>query len=200
MDKITKNPDHENITDLLSRKLERNNCDVPLQMENDHQPAAVMILLTQFDGEWHILFTQRTDAVTYHKGQVAFPGGAWETSDSCLRETALRETYEEIGIDREGISILGSMQPVKTITGYYIIPYVGIISWPYEVTIQEQEVESVFTIPFDWLINEKNRAEKEYYDIKNNIRRNVLFYQEYDGHLLWGITAMLTVSLLDLLK
>jgi len=200
MNKQPKSDNIKNINALLYGNLYRNNCDVPPEIDNGYQPAAVMILLTQYKGEWHILFTQRTDTVSDHKGQVAFPGGAWETSDSCLRETALRETYEEIGVRREDINIFGSMPPVQTVTGYYIVPYVGIISWPYEVIIQEREVESIFLIPFNWLINEENRSEKEYMDIKHNIRRDVLFYQEYDGHVLWGITAMLTVSLLELLK
>lgn len=192
--------DFDRLNEILVRNLEQNNCDTPPAMDGGWHPAAVMILLANINGDLHILYTQRTDKVTDHKGQVAFPGGAWESSDQCLLETAFRETYEEIGIKRESIRILGSMPPVHTITGYCIVPYVGLLSYPIPLTIQEEEVESVFTIPCKWLDKEENRCEKEYEDKKFNIKRNVLFYDEFEGHVLWGITAMLTVSLLALLK
>jgi 8-oxo-dGTP pyrophosphatase MutT (NUDIX family) len=190
-------------SDLINKldgKLDHNYCDVPPDRNDGYFPAAVMILFVRENDQWNILFTQRTHSVRDHKGQVSFPGGAWEDQDLCLKETALRETFEEIGIKKEEIQILGSMPPVKTISNYVITPFVGLISPELKFHLEPAEVESVFSIPFAWLADESNREEREFIDSNSNIHRNVIFYKEYGGHLLWGITAMLTIKILELIK
>jgi 8-oxo-dGTP pyrophosphatase MutT (NUDIX family) len=188
------------ILSQLEDKLDHNICDVPPVMDDGYLPAAVMILLARENDAWNILFTQRTDSVRDHKGQVSFPGGAWEKKDPCLKDTAVRETYEEIGVHQGDIRVFGSMPPMKTITKYYITPFIGTIPWPYLLNIEQKEVERAFLIPLSWLLDDANREEREFEDKVLNIRRDVTFYKEYDGHLLWGITAMLTVKFLELLK
>jgi 8-oxo-dGTP pyrophosphatase MutT (NUDIX family) len=184
----------------LQDKLDHNICDVPPSMNDGYFPAAVIILLVKENDTWNILYTQRTESVRDHKGQVSFPGGAWEDQDPCLKDTAIRETYEEIGVRKGDIRVLGSLPPMRTITNYYITPFIGTIPWPYPLQLEKQEVERAFLIPLSWLLDKSNREEREFEDISLKIRRDVTFYKEYDGHLLWGITAMLTVKFLELLK
>lgn len=188
------------ILEILDHKLEHNICDVPPDTIEGYSPAAVLILLVKDHDHWSILYTQRTNSVRDHKGQVSFPGGAWEECDPCLKDTALRETTEEIGINVNGIKVFGSLPGYKTITNYYITPFIGTMSWPVKLQLETEEVESVFLIPITWLMDKKNREDREFVDKAMNIHRNVPFFKEFDGHLLWGITAMLTIRLIDLLK
>lgn len=185
---------------LLESRLDHHVCDVLPEQDDGYYPAAVMILLVRANSTWNILFTQRTENVRDHKGQVSFPGGAWEQEDLCLRDTALRETVEEIGIKPEDVQVIGSLSPEKTVTGYYIVPFIGLIEWPYPFKLQEQEVERVFVLPLDWLKDEANQEEREFTVPDRNIKRKAVFYKEKDGYLLWGITAMLTIRLLELIK
>jgi 8-oxo-dGTP pyrophosphatase MutT (NUDIX family) len=184
----------------LDGKLDHNFCDVPPDRDEGYFPAAVLVLFMRKKEQWHILYTQRTQSVRDHKGQVSFPGGVWEDQDLCLKETALRETFEEIGIKKEDIQIIGSLSPIKTISNYTITPFVGLISSELHFHLEKAEVESVFSIPIIWLADESNREEREFIDKSSNVHRNVVFYKEYNGHILWGITAMLTIKLLELIK
>lgn len=184
----------------LEEKLDHNFCDLPLSQIDGYIPAAVLILFIRENDSWNILYTQRTNSVRDHKGQVSFPGGAWENQDLCLKETALRETFEEIGIKKEEIQILGSIPPINTISNYTITPFVGLISPDLHYQLEKAEVESVFSIPIAWLADETNREEREFKDSNSNFHRNVIFYKEYGGHIVWGITAMLSMKILELLK
>ncbi|HWQ04508.1 MAG TPA: CoA pyrophosphatase [Longilinea sp.] len=165
---------------------------------NDHRKAAVLIPLLQHDGEWHLLFIRRSVEVQDHKGQVAFPGGAIETWDENAIAAALRETWEEIGLPKESIRILGQMSGRNTITRYYISPIVGVIPWPSTILMQTSEVSRVFTIPLKWLAMPENHSIKEVIR-PNGAREPVYYFKEYDGELLWGITAAMTLHLLQLI-
>lgn len=158
--------------------------------------AAVLIpLVRQADG-WHLLFTRRTDRVESHKGQVSFPGGGCDEGESTPEETALREAEEEIGIEPRNVRILGRLVNLITITGFRITPVVGVIQWPAVFRVGQDEVERVFTIPLDWLADSRNRWE---FPILGR-NRSLIAYHPYDGELLWGATARMTVDLLKALN
>src|SRR2546429_1587695 len=72
-------------------------------------PAAVLILVCDRNGEPQIIFTERTNHVEHHKGQISFPGGACDEADDCLETTALRETFEEIGVVPDHVHIVGQL-------------------------------------------------------------------------------------------
>src|SRR5262245_56549999 len=91
------------------------------------KPAAVLVPFLEKEGETYLLFTRRTESVRDHKGQISFPGGARDPGDPSLRETALRETEEEIGVPRHAVEVLGELDDYVTVTNYMITPYVGII-------------------------------------------------------------------------
>jgi 8-oxo-dGTP pyrophosphatase MutT (NUDIX family) len=153
--------------------------------------AAAILLPLAWDGdEWHILYTRRTDIVEHHKGQVSFPGGATDPQDTSPEETALREAEEEIGLHRSDVRILGRMGEMLTVTNFIVTPIVGVIPWPYAFKVHTIEVDRVFTLPLAWLANRENWQEF----IRQETRYSVITYFPYDGELLWGVTARITVE------
>lgn len=157
--------------------------------------AAVLVPLVWYDEEWHLLFTRRTDRVESHKGQVSFPGGACDEGETTPEQTALREADEEIGIQPAGIKVLGRLANLITISYFRVTPVVGVVRWPTVFRVGEHEVARVFTIPLAWLANESNRWQ---FEIPGR-NRSVIAYHPYDGELLWGATARMTVDFLKVL-
>ena len=157
--------------------------------------AAVLVPLVWQDEEWHLLFTRRTDRVESHKGQVSFPGGACDEGETSAEQTALREADEEIGIHPNDVRILGRLANLITISYFRVTPVVGVVRWPAVFRVGEHEVARVFTIPLTWLANESNRWQ---FEIPGS-NRSVIAYHPYDGELLWGATARMTVDFLKVL-
>jgi 8-oxo-dGTP pyrophosphatase MutT (NUDIX family) len=106
--------------------------------------AAVLMPLLWNDGEWHLLFTRRTERVESHKGQVSFPGGACHDGEKIPEQTALRETQEEIGIQPRDVRVLGRLTSMATISHFLVTPIVGVIPWPYVFRPEQAEVARIF--------------------------------------------------------
>ena len=169
--------------------------EIDLTSETRLKCAAVLIPLLRQGGEWHLLFTRRTDKVESHKGQVSFPGGACDEGETTPEETALREANEEVGIDPQKVRVLGHIMNMITITSFRVIPVVGIIEWPTVLLLGKDEVERVFTIPLLWLADKNNRWE---FSMPGR-NRSLIVYHPFDGELLWGATARMTVDFLKVL-
>ena len=157
--------------------------------------AAVLVPLVWQDDEWHLLYTRRTNTVESHKGQVAFPGGACEEEETTPEQTALREAEEEIGLNPNDVRVLGRLANMITISYFRVTPVVGVVKWPNVFRVGEQEVARVFTIPLGWLANPSNRWQFE----RPEMKRPLIAYHPYDGELLWGATARMTVDFLSIL-
>ena len=158
--------------------------------------AAVLIPLLAKGGEWHVLVTQRTETVGHHKGQISFPGGSCEPDDGDTLFTALRETCEEIGVSSEQVEVLGSLDDFPTTTGFVVTPFVGVIPYPVAYCINEKEVAAVVEVPLSFLQDPDNlRVEqREFQD-----RTIDMVYWNYGPYTIWGATAYMLKSLLDLL-
>ena len=169
--------------------------EIQLNEEISLKCAAVLIPLVWHDDEWHVLFTRRTDRVESHKGQVSFPGGACDEGETTAEETALREAEEEIGIPPEDVRVLGRLSNLITITYFRVTPVVGVIRWPAVFRVGEHEVARIFTIPLAWLANPSNRWQFEV----PGTGRSLIAYHPYDGELLWGATARMTVDFLNVI-
>lgn len=158
--------------------------------------AAVLIPLFREGGAWSVLYTRRNEALPEHGGQVAFPGGRSDAEDRTPEATALREAYEELKILPQDVVILGQLPPIRTISNYCVTPVVGMIPWPYSFTLAADEVSRVFSIPLRWL------AEKE--NIELRLRQlpgqkkplTVVYFRPFQGELLWGVSAEITLTLL----
>lgn len=150
--------------------------------------SAVLMPLFCKQGQYHLLFTERSDTVDSHKGQVCFPGGKYEAFDSSLLQTALRETEEEISLRAEDVEILGELDDIPTLTSDYVIsPFVGFIPHPYPFRADSKEIREIFSVPLSFLTDEAN------------FREDFYSYQ-YEGHLIWGATARILRQFIDLLK
>ena len=163
--------------------------------------AAVLIPLLRKEGAWHLLLIRRSqNHRDPHSGQVAFPGGASDASDSGPVETALREASEEIGLKPQDVLILGHLDEVMTITSYRVCPVVGVIPWPYPLYLAENEVSRVFTIPLNWLADPSNRRTQLRFLPAPYNPIPVTYYQSYDGEVLWGASAGFILRLLRVLS
>lgn len=166
-----------------------------LQEENLTR-AAVLIPLFLKDGEYHILFTQRTEEVEHHKGQISFPGGRCDPGDHGLLETALREAQEEMGILREDVRILGELDDTCTFSDFCVSPFVGLIPYPYPFRVNPREIAEVIEVPLAGLLDERIFREE------NRERKGMpfpVYFYEYGPYTIWGATARILKQLLDLL-
>ena len=158
--------------------------------------AAVLIPMVWWKDEWQLVFTRRADTVEHHKGQVSFPGGGCELDEVTPEATALREAKEEIGLVPEDVRLLGRMNDIITITRYRVTPIVGVIPWPYPFRPEPAEVARVFTIPLLWLADRANWDEQPINREGINRPFPVVRYRPYDGEILWGASARITLDLL----
>lgn len=145
--------------------------------------AAVVVPLLQRGLEWDLLFIRRTENVTHHKGQIAFPGGHVEPQDASLLATALRELDEELGIDPFRVRILGRLPPAATRqTGFLIHPFVGLIKPPIQLRPAPDEVADTLTIPLNFFLETvKIYPETDSFD--------------HQGQVVWGATARVMTQL-----
>lgn len=171
-----------------------------IKTEWDVRLAAILIPLFYNHGQWHVVYTRRTDHLDTHQGQVSFPGGAVETHDISPQVAALRETEEEIGIPAGQIDVLGRLDSLLTVTQFQIIPIVGLIPWPVEMQINSVEVARVFSVPLCWLADEKNlEVQKREFRLDDRPVK-VYFYKPYEDEIIWGATARLTLNLISELR
>ncbi len=142
------------------------------------------------------VFTERRADLRRHAGEISFPGGRQDHPDEDLRDTALREAHEEIGLDPADVELMGALPPVGTfVTGYRIFPFVGRIKERHVWVPQESEVESVLEFSLADLVagHEMRRLVRKGVPVKTPT-------YTVDGHLVWGATARIVQSLLKALR
>lgn len=161
-------------------------------------PSAVLVPLFWRDGECHVLLAERSHEVSFHKGQVCFPGGKHEPGDSSLLQTALRETEEEIGLRAEDVEILGELDDsIVVTTGYVISPFVAFVPYPYRFLVDKKEIQEVFSVPLSVLMDERNLKQ----DCRTIGNRTFTGYcYEYEGHIIWGATVRIIGQFTELLR
>jgi 8-oxo-dGTP pyrophosphatase MutT (NUDIX family) len=160
-------------------------------------PAAVLIPLFMKEGQLHVLLTVRTDTVEAHKGQISFPGGAWEPGDCDMLATALRETEEEVGIDPARVEVLGQLDQLISVTDFIITPFVGVVPHPYEFTICEAEIVRLLEVPLSFFLDAGNRHS----EVREHRGRPItVYFFDYDGDIIWGVTARILIGFLNLIK
>lgn len=187
----------ENLRVRLERSLEELCPKVETEWEST--PAAVLIPLYQEDGDWKLLFTRRTESVDVHAGQVSFPGGQIEASDGTVVAAALREAQEEIGLDPADVETLGQLNPLFTVTQFLVTPVVGVIPWPYPLALNPAEVVRTFGVPIEWLADPNHLEVQERQPLMPGRNVPVYYFKEFEGETIWGVTARITVNLLQML-
>jgi 8-oxo-dGTP pyrophosphatase MutT (NUDIX family) len=187
------------MTDLVSRVGQRLAARAPiLKPEWSAVPAAVLVPLLKVEDTWSVLYTRRTDSVETHRGQVSFPGGRIEPGETAV-EAALREGEEELGLRPQDVNVLGQMDSLLTVTQYEVTPIVATIPWPYTLQPQPEEVAAVFHVPIAWLADPQNLEQRWRDPVAEGPPVPVYFFRSYQGEIIWGATARITLDLLDLL-
>jgi 8-oxo-dGTP pyrophosphatase MutT (NUDIX family) len=155
--------------------------------------AGVLVPLFFADDTLYVVFTRRRHDLPRHPGEISFPGGRREPEDADLRETALREAEEEVGLPPAAVDLLGALQPTPTIvSGYAIHPFVGLIEPGFQWVPSVREVDEVIELSVPALLAGygRRRIERRGLTIRSDS------YQVGE-HLIWGATARILGDLLD---
>jgi 8-oxo-dGTP pyrophosphatase MutT (NUDIX family) len=118
--------------------------------------ASVLVPLVMRDDGLHVLLTRRTDHLRDHAGQISFPGGRAEVFDVDDVATALRETEEEVGLDRRHIEVIGQLPHYTTVTSYRVTPVVALVEPDFSLLLDEFEVAEAFEVPLAFLMSPAN--------------------------------------------
>lgn len=160
------------------------------------KPSAVLVPVFSTKGQYYILLTRRTEKVKEHKGQISFPGGAYEEEDKTLLNTALRESAEEIGLKPEDVEILGELDDTPSLGSDYVIsPFVALIPWPYKFELNKDETDEIIEVPVSALLDNKRTCQDT--EIHNGKTLNTYFYR-YQGNVIWGATARILHQFLEI--
>ncbi len=161
--------------------------------------AAVLLLMYHDAGTEHMIFTVRTNTVEHHKGQISFPGGGRHGADEDLATTALRETWEEIGVHPDHVELIGRLDEVITVSDFRVAPYVGVLRHaPYEFVPSPIEVAEVVEAPLRHLLDPAN-TKYEPRTLPDGTTTVSPAYL-YNGHRIWGATARMLEMFLDMLR
>lgn len=181
-------------------------------MVNYRRNAVLVPLVQQQDG-WGLLFEVRAQTLKWQPGEICFPGGRIESEDVKMADTALRETYEEIGIPPEDINVLGALNPVISPIGAEIYPVLGTVKSLAKLKVSKAEVDSTFVAPLEFFYNTKPRvgvaeiatritdcfpldlvgSYPTDWRVRNSYK---MYFYQYEQHLIWGLTAHITRTFL----
>ena len=174
------------------------NCDwAELAVARRPMPAAVLVPVVVRAAAPSILLTKRTDHLHHPPGQISFPGGRVEEADTSPIDTALRETEEEIGLDRRHIELIGTLPDYLTGTGFRVTPVVGLVTPPFELTLDAFEVAEAFEVPLSHFLDPANH---EQHSIVHEGRVRQFHAMPYQGYFIWGATAGIIMSLYRVLR
>jgi len=157
------------------------------------RPAAVLVPIIDHP-EPTVLLTQRAQHLPDHAGQVSFPGGKIEKDDVDPCASALRETHEEIGLDRAHIEPLGYLDLYMTTLGYRIVPVIARVKPDFTLKLNTAEVDATFEVPLAFLMDQSNlqRHSREWQGMTRHY-----YAITFGDHYIWGVTAGILRNLYD---
>jgi 8-oxo-dGTP pyrophosphatase MutT (NUDIX family) len=156
------------------------------------RPAAVLVPVVRHDAGLTILFTRRTDHLYDHAGQISFPGGRSEAHDESAAATALRETFEEIGVPQSQVEVLGCLHEYTTVTGYHVTPVVGLVSPPLALSLDAFEVAEAFEVPLRFFLDPRNHQRNT---LQYQGRTRYYYAMPFEQRYIWGATAGMLMNL-----
>ncbi len=165
----------------------------------DVKKAAVLLLFQHVaESGVNIILIKRTENTGVHSGQISFPGGKMDTTDADTEATALRETEEEIGVDKKQVNIVGKLSNLYIPpSNFYVFPYLGYVKQKVEMHPSEKEVAKIIEVPLNKLFQADAKG------IMTVERKNLRFsapYYDYENLKIWGATAIILSELQILLK
>ncbi len=170
------------------------NPDFSLPKGRKLRQASVLVPIVEIGGAARLILTMRAPSLKHHPGQIAFPGGKVDESDSGLVEAALREAEEEIGLPPKNVDALGCLPSHETVTGFVATPVLGLISPKFEPRVQDGEVAEVFSVPLDHVLEPSNYSIQSRY--WRGTRRHY-FTVPWGPYYIWGATARMLRALAD---
>lgn len=171
------------------------NQDQPKFRPSELRNAAVLIPLMAGPSGLEVVFTKRSTAMRHHPGQISFPGGKQDVTDTSLGHTALREAEEEIGLAQKEVTMIGALPKHVTVTSFLVHPYVGLVPDGFKAKLATGEVSEVFTTPLSHLLRPEN------YQIEGRIwqgQQRYYFTVPYGPYYIWGATARMLRMLADI--
>jgi 8-oxo-dGTP pyrophosphatase MutT (NUDIX family) len=148
--------------------------------------AAVLVPLFQTETGLRLILTKRASSLKHHPGQIAFPGGKQDETDTTLEETAIREAQEEIGLNRENITILGRLARHETVSNFVVTPIVAHITGRFSLVSDPGEVEEIFDVPFDHVTNPARFSVQHRYWLG---QQRFYYTVPFGPYYIWGATA-----------
>lgn len=185
--------------------------------EDTAMRSAILIPLVIVDNEWHVLFEVRSLTMRRQPGDISFPGGRIDPGDASPKDAAIRETHEELGVDPSNIQIIGELSPCIPSSTFVVYPFVATINDHLPDQLNKFEVEEVFTVPLDWLLNHepyrhliplqpKPPVDFPYEKIANGnqyqwgMKSMEEWFYEYKGYTIWGLTARILKHFIETVK
>ena len=159
-------------------------------------PAAVLLAITDNADNPEVILTRRSQYLSTHKGQVAFPGGKAESFDKDPEATAVREAHEEIGLDPVSVQVVGQMGQVLSRQGFVVTPIVGVVPEHQIAGLVPNldELDRIFTVPISFLVN--NSPVMDEISISEGVQQVPSFY--YEDYRIWGMTAFILAEFVNL--
>jgi 8-oxo-dGTP pyrophosphatase MutT (NUDIX family) len=180
--------------------------------------SAVLLPLVQVNGEWHILFEVRSFTMRKQPGDISFPGGRIDATDASPLAAALRETYEELGIDPKTVQVIGQLSPYIASSSFVTYPFVAIVDFNQIIhAYNKDEVEEVFTVPINWLLHHEPYMhlvsiepvpsldfpfDKIVNGAQYNWRTRSMeeWFYDYEQYTIWGLTARILKHFIAIIK
>jgi len=179
----------------MLRKLENrlNRYPPTTQLREQTEQAAVLIAVTRSNHP-KLLLTRRAENLSSHAGEVALPGGKYDSKDASLLHTALRETREEIGLLEQQVKVIGQLRSFESKSGLEVTPFVGLIPEDLTLEINPQELDSLFRVPLSFLLGDPRSSTDRL------VRQNEVYLAPvytYMGYKIWGLTSRILVEFLN---
>ncbi|AWH87381.1 CoA pyrophosphatase [Limnobaculum parvum] len=175
------------MSDTLQHFIQRFQLQLPPPAHDTHQMRKAAVLIPIINGNTpSLLLTKRSAALRKHPGQVAFPGGAMDDTDILPETTALREAYEEVGLNPEYVEIIGQLPALDSVSGFQVTPIVGVLPAGLIFNKNHHEVETLFEVPMDYALNSENYHSIEIIRCGKPLR---IYFLHYANNLIWGLTA-----------
>ena len=173
------------------------NPNVQLPESRVLRPAAVLVPVLALGGALRLVLTKRASGLKHHPGQIAFPGGKVDAVDNGAEDAALREAEEEIALPRERVEILGTLPCHETVTGFSVVPVLGLIRDEFLPVPEPGEVEEVFSVPFDHVTN------PDMFSVQSRYwrgQRRHYYTVPFGPYYIWGATARILRGLAERLN